>query len=494
MQYVGLSEETRAAVTSHIAEKWASSVRVAILPDDFSDENVELDALLVVSTNDIGTQKQSSVVRETIRYSPADIEEEQATLPALLFEVDAKLGRLSHSDLAKTKPAGKLVPEAGRGEFSRRELILSVRKGFQRYSDAPVVFQNSCEARLGCRTCIEVCPTKALNIGNKSSIVVSDADCQRCGVCAAACRVTAIQMPRFSEASFSGLVNGVSNSQRSDKKTTLVITCNASLVEKAPWMDVEQVQDVGVVGSRQLLKMLVSSSFDALVVCCPDGLCLGKKQARQAVESVLPLANQSGCGKEITFLEGMNCADEIRRIHSGDMIPDSRTPITVKTSGRPWEDYVASIKALENLAESHFTDAGIIPLSGLQLTYVSITRTCTLCNSCVSMCPHHSFSSSNGELVFDPRGCTACGLCAKICPERSINLLPMEKMDRLKSSIAFKDAIVECARCGKPLGTRGFLHRVQTLVGEEDRMMKFCSNCKQKQVLDSLMNMGLNRR
>ncbi len=136
----------------------------------------------------------------------------------------------------------------------------------------------------------------------------------------------------------------------------------------------------------------------------------------------------------------------------------------------------------------------MIPLSGFQLTDVSISRTCTLCSACVSVCPHHSFSSSQGELVFDPRGCTSCGLCAKICPEHSINLSSIERMDSLKSRIAFNDVIVECAECRKPLGSRGFLNRVQTLVGEEDRTMKYCSNCKQKHALDSLMNMGLNRR
>ena len=501
LQYLGLDEETRTAVTSHIAERWAQFVRVAVLPDDFADENMVLDSLLVLKTPKQEARNLSCAISETIEVPPASSHNETEnaitltpSTEELFFQIDAKIGRLSHADLAKSRPAGNVIPDNRSGDFSRRELILSVRKGFQKYSDAPVVFPASCEAKYGCRACIEACPFRALNLGNKSTVVVSDADCKRCGICAAACRVSAIQMPGFSEASYGSLLDGISKSENRERKTTLVVTCNSAyLGENHPWMDVEQVQDVGVVGVRQLTKMLVSSSFDALIVYCPDGLCLGKNVARNAVESVLPLATQSGCGKTLAFFEGPAAVEEIKVLHleSGS---SALVPISVKLTGRPWEEYVASLKAMEKLSEERFVDAGLIPLSGMQITDISISKTCTLCNACVSMCPHHSFGLSDGELVFDPRGCTNCGLCEKICPERSVNLVPMERMARLRPGTVFKDALVECAGCGKPLGSKGFLQRVQTLVGEEDRMMKFCSSCKQKQVLDSLMSMGLSRR
>ncbi len=123
-------------------------------------------------------------------------------------------------------------------------------------------------------------------------------------------------MPRFSEAALGGLLAGMPKSQSETRRTTLVITCNQDIVEKSPWMDVEQVQDVGVIGVRQLVKVLTSPSVDSLVIYCPDGLCLGKNAARKAVESILPLTSQSGIGKAVAFFEGMSGLEEIKKMYT----------------------------------------------------------------------------------------------------------------------------------------------------------------------------------
>ncbi len=126
IQYDGLGEEITSTLTAHLAEKWAPFVRVAILPDEFSDENAELEALLVIGKNP-KAKRLSSVISETIQFPQHD--GDTASIEELLFEIDAKLGRLAHSDLAKSRPPGSMVPDRGRSEFSRRELNLLNSKG-----------------------------------------------------------------------------------------------------------------------------------------------------------------------------------------------------------------------------------------------------------------------------------------------------------------------------------------------------------------------------
>ena len=54
------------------------------------------------------------------------------------------------------------------------------------------------------------------------------------------------------------------------------------------------------------------------------------------------------------------------------------------------------------------------------------TDTCTLCLSCVSLCPSGALADNpdKPELRFQEDACLQCGLCANICPEKAIVLQP----------------------------------------------------------------------
>ncbi len=43
-------------------------------------------------------------------------------------------------------------------------------------------------------------------------------------------------------------------------------------------------------------------------------------------------------------------------------------------------------------------------------------RLCTLCGTCISICPVHALSWQDEQIAFDSATCTACGLCYAVCP------------------------------------------------------------------------------
>jgi ferredoxin len=241
---------------------------------------------------------------------------------------------------------------------------------------------------------------------------------------------------------------------------------------------VEQVKDIGVIGPR-LLSLAVASGLSGLVVYCPDGSCLGKSKAKQAVESIKSVL-RADLGFQLAFVEGVEGRNRIRSIYEN--IPSAEELEPQKDGfafGREsWRNYTSALRSIA-LPEA--------PTSGLGLTNVVVSDGCTLCGTCEKYCPHSALKASSGKLEFDSSRCTGCGYCASLCPENSIRLEPLQKIENLECRIAYEDEILNCARCGRPIDSVKFLRRVALLVGSDDTMMKYCNLCKQQIAFQKLM-------
>ena len=119
------------------------------------------------------------------------------------------------------------------------------------------------------------------------------------------------------------------------------------------------------------------------------------------------------------------------------------------------------------------------------------TDACTLCLSCVSLCPSGALGDNPDlpQLRFQEDACLQCGLCANICPENAITLKPQLNL----SDEAFTQIVVHeeepfaCIECGSLFGVKSTVEKItEKLAGkhamfassEAAKMIQMCDNCR----------------
>jgi len=119
------------------------------------------------------------------------------------------------------------------------------------------------------------------------------------------------------------------------------------------------------------------------------------------------------------------------------------------------------------------------------------TDACTLCLSCVSLCPSGALGDNPDlpQLRFQEDACLQCGLCANICPENAITLKPQLNL----SDEAFTQVVVHeeepfaCIECGSLFGVKSTVEKItEKLAGkhamfassEAAKMIQMCDNCR----------------
>lgn len=121
------------------------------------------------------------------------------------------------------------------------------------------------------------------------------------------------------------------------------------------------------------------------------------------------------------------------------------------------------------------------------------TDACTLCMSCVSVCPTPALAGGKDQpqLSFREADCVQCGLCAEACPETAISLVPgfLAGPERLERSICKEEAAFECIHCGKPFATVSTIESIKKklaahpyFAGDALSRLEMCEDCRVKDV------------
>lgn len=118
------------------------------------------------------------------------------------------------------------------------------------------------------------------------------------------------------------------------------------------------------------------------------------------------------------------------------------------------------------------------------------TDACTLCLSCVSLCPSGALADNPDlpQLRFQEDACLQCGLCVTVCPEDALRLDPrLDLTDAaLTQQVLNEEEPFACIECGALFGVKSTIDRITEKLqdhamfagGDKIKMIQMCDNCR----------------
>ena len=339
----------------------------------------------------------------------------------------------------------------------------------------------------GCTRCLDLCPTGAIT-PNGEHVSVDPMICAGCGACSATCPSGAISY---------------------DAPPVDLTFHRVQTLAKA-------YLDAGGVAPR----LLVHDAHGA------EMICLSARYGRGLPADVIPLemsaigafghaetvaglaagfasvsllpgpgADIDAMKAQVVLAQAIGGSDKVILVETSD--PDAMSeqlyaetaPAPVATPVRPMG---TRRQITRQAAKAMHPETETLPLpEGAPYGAVLVdTQSCTLCLSCVSLCPSGALGDNPDlpQLRFQEDACLQCGLCANICPEDAITYEP--RLDLTEA--AFRQEVLNeeepfaCVECGSLFGSKSAIDRItEKLTGHSMfsdpaklRMIQMCDDCR----------------
>src|ERR1700730_11288875 len=356
---------------------------------------------------------------------------------------------------------------------------------------------------VGCRRCLDLCPTSAIKPAG-DHVAIDEKICAGCGQCAAACPTGAagyalppadVLMRKLrtlltvyrdaggvspillihDEDHGGALIDALARHGDGLPANTLPVAVNE--VTPIGLDTIAAAFAYGAAAARLILRAKprhdLARLYNTIALAEPILAGFGLSGERLAtIETDDPLA----------------LAEVLRAIESGE--PVSR-PATFEPVGGKRDVLRFALRELHRVAPA---PADVIPLpAGAPFGAVEIdVEGCTLCLSCVSVCPTGALSDDPDRplLRFTEDACVQCGLCKATCPEKVISLRPRLAFGdvTVAARVLKKEEPFPCIRCGKPFGVKSTIDRVVAKLEGKHWMyqnspsrldvIKMCDDCR----------------
>ena len=363
-----------------------------------------------------------------------------------------------------------------------------------------------------CGACIPACPYEAIrrDSTNPLRIEVEHLACEGCGACSSACPTSALRFtepsPQALRAQLAGLLAGDSDAADqvvvfhcSEQGKRLIAEAGRRHMPYAARLLGVQVPCLRYVSAAAILGAIrYGAAGVGLLGCsaCPHG-------ERTLLERTLAFCGMTleafDLGAERLRLFVSSPGDEAETIQALNGFSRSLGPAPVHWNGSTpsgaMDDRQALSDVVAALIEQRRREPGrrsIDPALPFAVAEVG-EEGCTLCRSCVNVCPTHAFrlDEITSSLQFKHFACVACGLCETLCPENVISLQHQVVFSRraLDYQTVVRDEMVGCMNCGSPFINRksldAILAKVLTLgplmdafSGGRRNLLRMCPDCR----------------
>ncbi|WP_298970717.1 4Fe-4S binding protein [uncultured Roseobacter sp.] len=340
-----------------------------------------------------------------------------------------------------------------------------------------------------CSKCLNICPTGAITSAGEH-VAIDPMICAGCGACAALCPSEAITYDAPPVSSVFARLNTLASTYRKAGGTDPRVLVHdaefgSELISLAARYGRGLPADV-IPLSVSALSGFGHAEMLAALACgfSTVSIVLGPQSERPVLEDEATLA-RAIAGRDAIALIDVNDPDAL-----SDALYTAEPGAAVETPILP----LGSRRQVTRLAAQTLQpEAETIPLPAAA-PYGAILvdqDACTLCLSCVSLCPAGALGDNpdKPQLRFQESACLQCGLCSNICPEDAITLTPQLNL----TDAAFTQAVVNeeepfpCVECGALFGSKSTVERImEKLAGKHSmfanpqtaRMIQMCDNCR----------------
>lgn len=348
----------------------------------------------------------------------------------------------------------------------------------------------------GCEACISACPTDAIiSIGER--IEVNPHLCQGGGSCATACPSGAI---RYAYPGAADLLTGLRKAlavyrEQSPDTSPIVLFHDLEqgaqllLGQAADWPEHVlpiPVEELGSVGLEVWLTAIAYGADGVYLLSHPEV----PASVRSTVSAQLEIAQ--------AIMEGLAYDPQMIGLITG---PQQATDRDMPERARAAAQYAAPSEkrttlrlAIDHLVKQSPNSAPVIKLPpGAPFGEVIVdAETCTLCMSCVAVCPAAALADGGDRpaLAFIEANCVQCGLCEKACPEQAITRSQRLLTDieaRRARRILNQEQAFNCVRCGKPFATQKIIDTMRRKLADHwmfandaqaIRRLEMCEDCR----------------
>ncbi len=351
-----------------------------------------------------------------------------------------------------------------------------------------------------CTRCLDLCPAEAItSIGDLIS--VSEELCHGVGACAMACPTGAIRYNYpaaiYSRQRLKQLLKSYYENSGQNAQLLLLdegMEAELQLSDGDEWLLPGAVlpvvmEEQGSLGMDSWLSTLCYGAKSVSLLCdrsVSPGV-VDELDAQIAVANTL--LREMGFGQSL-----------INRIQPSDITADGlNAPEVMPEISRAEFDGTEDKRNTVLMALDYLADQAIVQLPArVNLPEASLfgrvdvdQAACTLCLSCVSVCPASALADGGEQprLKFFPVNCVQCGLCEQACPEKAVSLTPefiFDREIRRKQEILNEEKPFHCISCNAPFATSSMITRiVGQLTGhsmfkseQELNRLKMCADCR----------------
>jgi len=354
----------------------------------------------------------------------------------------------------------------------------------------PHLCAHSRAGQTGCTRCLDVCPTSAIR-PDGDHVAVDPMVCAGCGACAALCPSGAIRydappvdhtLTRIRILAETYLAAGGTAPRllvHDEDHGAEMIALSARFGRGLPAATIPlAVTALAGFGHAEMLAALAMGFHAVDLLAAP-------RTERAPIHSEIAIANAMGGAGRLALLDPSD-PDAL----SDHLYGQSPPPLTVEpvlTMGSRRQFARVAGKAL--LAGT----TGPVPLpAGAPYGAVLVNAdSCTLCLSCVSLCPSGALldNEDKPQLRFQEDACLQCGICATACPENAITLQPQfDPSDAaLGQTVLNEEEPFACVECGKLFGVKSTIEKITEklagkhsmfLEGGAGRLIQMCDDCR----------------